>query len=773
MYRNADRPGPEQWRPGRRELLATSAAIAVAAALPGRAGAAAPPPAEWPHTTPIEGGSITVYQPQATAWPNQQTLTARAAVEVDLKGKPAIFGTVEVRGETRVDQQAGIVTFSAPQLVGSHFPSLDTGPAEQLAGALRAALAKMPPRRIPLDTILLSLHRPAETTNVAVDNTPPRIFSSSRPASLVVFDGAPVLAPITGAPLSYAVNTNWDVVFDPEGKRWYLLIGQGWMEAPDWSGPWQEAGPLPAAFRQVPATADFATIHAAVPGKKLTVVPTIFVSDKPAEIIVTDGPPAFTAIPGTALRYASNANADLFYDSSDGLYYYLTSGRWFSAPGLGGPWAFATAHLPGDFARIPPSGPAGHVLASVPGTAAAQTAVIAAQIPRQATVKRSAASLTVAYVGTPEFRPIPGTSMTYAVNTTSQVIGVDGRFYACEQGVWFVAPAPTGPWSLADAIPPVIYTIPPSSPLYNVTYVQVYSATPEAVTYGFGAGYMMGFITAGLLVYGTGYYWPPVVVPGRVPAYLPYPYTYAGAVLYNPATGAWARGGAVYGPYGAARAGVAYNPATGGWARGAAVYGPYGGAGAWSRYNPSTGTYAHGSAAWSDGYGSAHGSFYNPRYGVAGTTEQNANPYARWGSSTVSGPDRTVNTASASNARGSAGAFSSSTGAEGAAVHGANGNSAAVARGRNGDVYAGNDGNVYRHTDSGWSKWDNGSWNQVQQPQRTGQYETRQPQQAAPAARSTDWDQLRQDQQARSYGDRYGGGYGGGRFGGGGGRFRR
>ena len=308
-----------------------------------------------------------------------------------------------------------------------------------------------------------------------------------------------------------------------------------------------------------------------------------------------------------------------------------------------------------------------------------------------------------------------GTSILYAVTTAEQVLKIGNTYFACYQGAWFVSSTPTGPWILADSIPPEIHTIPPSSPLYNVTYVQVYGATPTTVTYGYTAGYMMGFVTAGVLVYGTGYYYPPVVLPGPVPIYYPYPYSYAGNVWYNSTTGAWARGGSIYGPYYGASAGRYYNPTTGGWAQGAAVYGPYGGAGAWSAYNPNTGTYSHGSAVWGGGSGTGYASFYNPRYGVSGSTTQNVNPYGRWGSSTVSGPNKTVNTASGSNARGSAGAFSSSTGAAGAGYHNrATGSSGGVAKGANGDVYAGRDGNVYRHTDDGWSKWNNGSWNPVQ-----------------------------------------------------------
>jgi hypothetical protein len=416
---------------------------------------------------------------------------------------------------------------------------------------------------------------------------------------------------------------------------------------------------------------------------------------------------------------------------------------------------------------IPPEGARSQVLASVPGTSEAQLAVLKAQIPQQATLKRSAAKPIVTYAGQPEFKPIPGTDLTYAVNTAFQVIGTGGKYYVCDKGAWFVGPTPNGPWVLADSIPPAIHTIPPSSPVYNVSYVNVYGSTPESVTYGYTAGYAMGFVTAGLLVYGTGYYYPPYVVPGAVPVYYPYPYSYAGSVWYNPATATWARGGTVYGPYGgAATAGAAYNPATGAWARGAAVYGPYGGAGAWSYYNPNTGTYARGGAVWGPNGGTASGSFYNPRYGVAGSTTQNANAYSRWGSSTVSTPTRTVNTASASNARGAAGGFSSSTGAAGAGVHSnATGRNAGVARTPTGNVYAGADGNVYRHTDNGWSKWNDGGWQSEQRPSNGGGS-------SRSTLNSDGYRQLEQDRFARFQGGGRGfSGAAGGRFGGE--RFRR
>ncbi len=766
--------------------------LMLAVLLFGRIAAHAQDATTWPHTvTGPNGATVEVYQPQAISWPDEKTLTARMALAITPPGgKMPILGTIVLSFATTTDNATRLVSLADPKLTSSHFPSLDTAQAQQFDEKIAAVLRTLQLKQVPLDAVVLSLKElPQTLKQVAVNNDPPTIFHADRPASLVVFDGEPVLAPAGNSGLKFAVNTNWDVFVDPAGSgTWYLLNNGSWLAASAATGPYKPVIKLPPAFARLPADANFADARKAMPPKPVTAakVPTIFVSTKPAEIIVTDGAIQFAAIPGTGLQYVKNTASDLFFDTAHGRFYYLVSGRWFSAPGLDGPWVFASNDLPPDFSLIPPGSTQGHVLASVPGTSQAQLAVLQAQIPQQATLKRDDAKLTVSYAGTPDFKPIPGTDLIYAVNTSFEVIGAGGKYYVCYQGAWFVGPSPTGPWTLADGVPPGIHSIPPSSPLYNVTYVNVYGSTPATVTYGYTAGYTMGYVAAGVVVYGTGYYYPPYIVPGVVPVYYPYPYSYAGSVWYNPATSTWARGGTVYGPYGGAvTAGTAYNPATGAWAHGAAVYGPYGGAGAWSAYNPTTGTYAHGSAAWGPYGGTANASFSNPRYGVSGSTTQNANAYSRWGSSTISGPHQTINTASGSNARGSASAFSSSTGAAAAGIHTNTGNNAAIGRTASGNVYAGADGNAYKHTDSGWSKWNNGSWQPVQPPasqrsQQTlgGSAGTARTQ--TPASRQTlssgSYQQLEQDRFARFQGGSEGRQFSapeGRSFGGGGGRFRR
>jgi hypothetical protein len=776
-----------------------------------RAGGPAPD-AAWPHAMTVNGASVVVYQPQAIDWPRHETLTTREAIAITPPGaKSAVLGTTEISFSTQTDAATGNVLLSNPQLLASHFPTLDTDQAARFEQQIKTALPGIHARPVALQSVILSLKQPAEPEGDALNNDPPTIFYSDKPASLVVFDGEPVMAPVGNTGLSFAVNTNWNLFI--AGSDWYLLNNGSWMKAPSYSGPYQPVSRLPPAFATIPADANFAAVRNAIPPKpgRPSVVPVIFVSTKPAEIIVTNGPPQFAPVAGTGLQSVRNTNSVLFFEPSSGRYFLLVSGRWFAAHGFDGPWTYATNSLPPDFALIPPEGPQAKVLASVPGTSQAQLALLQAQVPRQATLKKDTAKLNVVYAGPPQFKPLPGTAMTYAVNTSFQVIETGGRFYVCYQGAWFVGPSPTGPWQLAESVPQVIYTIPPSSPMYNVTYVKVYAATPTAVTYGYTSGYTMGFVTAGVLVYGTGYYYPPMVIAGPVPVYYPYPYSYVGNVSYNASSGGWARGGAIYGPYGGvAKGGTTYNPNTGAYGAAGAIYGPNGGVGGFSYYNPTTGGYARGSASWSNGYGSANASYYNPRTGVTGTTNQNANPYERWGSSTFSGPNQTVNTASGSNARGSAGGFQSSTGAAGAGYSGVNGNRGGAVKTQNGDVYAGHDGNAYQHSSNGWSQWNNGGWQPVNPPssnaaqanrqqttpsasasasstpanrtqstqsQRmaTGQSGTRSPQGGSRQTMdSASYQQLEQDRQARVAGNQRFGGNGssfGGR--GGGGRFRR
>jgi hypothetical protein len=266
-----------------------------------------------------------------------------------------VLGVIEVAFATQTDVAERTVVLTDPKLVSSRFPSLDTAQAAQFEERIKTALANLPPKRVPLATLVMVCANKPKPRPRWRSTTRRAHFVSARAASLVVFDGEPVLAPIAGSSLSFAVNTNWDVFFDAGSKTWYLLNNGGWLAAPDAKGPWMPAGNLPPAFAALPADANFADVKKQIPGRPIAArdAPTIFVSTTPAAIVVTNGPPQYVAIPGTSLQYAANTDAPLFRDTAGGRVYYLVSGRWFAAASLDGPWTFATNALPADFARIP------------------------------------------------------------------------------------------------------------------------------------------------------------------------------------------------------------------------------------------------------------------------------------------------------------------------------------------------------------------------------------------------------------------------------------
>src|ERR1044072_1418435 len=138
---------------------------------------------------------------------------------------------------------------------------------------------------------------------------------------------------------------------------------------------------------------------------------------------------------------------------------------------MNGPWQYVSGEkVPRDAANIPATHQKAAVLVSVPGTPQAKEALIPNAIPQTATITRNAATVTVNYDGSPQFKSIENTTLRYAVNTSTPVIRIDASsYYAVQNGVWFVATSAIGPWAVATSVPVAIYSIPVSSPLHYVT----------------------------------------------------------------------------------------------------------------------------------------------------------------------------------------------------------------------------------------------------------------------------------------------------------------
>ena len=96
--------------------------------------------------------------------------------------------------------------------------------------------------------------------------------------------------------------------------------------------------------------------------------------------------------------------------------------------------------------------------------------------------------------GAPTFKPLEGTSLEYAVNTATPIVRVGGSVYAVENGIWFTASSVDGPWRLATSVPIEIYSIPPTSPLYYVTFARIYATSGDTMFVGYTPGYQGTYI---------------------------------------------------------------------------------------------------------------------------------------------------------------------------------------------------------------------------------------------------------------------------------------
>ncbi len=655
-----------------------------------------PPDPGWPRQRTNEQGRLVYYQPQVDEWKDFNDLNFRMAFTLTPTGQKEVVGIIVLQAQTDVNVDEHSVLLSNFKITEVTLPSVA---AEKKPDVDKLVRSFLPPDH----TVVMSLDRLVATVekskarppSVKVQNDPPTIFVSNTPAILLSVEGEPVRADIAGTSLGFVVNSNFPLFFEKEGaKEYYLYGGEQWLKAASLEGPWAASPKLPADMYKVatdPKWKEMEKPILSLSGKGKP--PTVFYTNKPAEVILFKGEPSYAQIPGTQLSYATNTDADLFVHNTTKDYYYLAAGRWFRSADLKGPWTYSTAELPPDFAKIPEDNPAARVLVSVPRTDEAKDAVLLAQVPTTAVVDPKAAEQAkVTYNGKPEFKAIEGTSLEYATNTPDKVIKAGNAYYLCLQGVWFTSPYPDGPWLTAKTVPQEIYSIPPNSPVYNVTYVKQSTTDEGTVEASYTAGYMGTYIVGdedgAYLANGTGYYYPAYwgyPIDGY-PYYYPYAATYGVGSYYNPYTGAYGVARGVYGPYAGAGVASAYNPYTGTYARGGTAYGPYGSRSAAQAYNPYTGTYA--------------------------ATRQGSNTYGNWGKSVVSKGDTAALTKHYSNANGTIGSIKTSTGGGAIGVNTKNGGGFA-GKTAGGDMYAGRNGNVYKNTGDGWSQYGNGSWSSV------------------------------------------------------------
>ncbi|MEP6475529.1 MAG: carbohydrate-binding family V/XII [Gemmatimonadota bacterium] len=494
----------------------------------------------WPREIVTDTARIVIYQPQVDSLKGDVVFSRSAiSIEARPKGDP-VFGATWSSARMTTDRDANTVHLHDIDVLRVRFPAADSARQEELAELIEKVAATWD-LTTSLETIKTSLAAAQEERGTAADlkTEPPAIVLARSPTVLVVFDGTPQLRPLANTSYQRVINTPYAVVYDPGTRVYYLTGARHWYRASAATGPYTSIPAPPEAIAHLvpPDTAAADTESGAAPS--------IMTATTPTELLATDGDPQFSPISGTDLLYVTNTQGDLFKDIGSQNYFVLLSGRWYASRTLAGPWTFtAPDALPGGFARIPPDSPKGNVLVSVAGTSQADDAVADASVPQTAAINRKDATLDVAYDGEPRFEDVTGTRVSYAVNTSTSVLRINGLYYACSDAVWYVANSATGPWAVSDSVPDEVQSIPPSSPMYNVKYVQVYESTPDVVYVGYTPGYLGIYPYYGTVVYGTGWDYPPYYGPAY---FYPRPYTWGFHAHYWPYWGwgygdRWSRG---------------------------------------------------------------------------------------------------------------------------------------------------------------------------------------------------------------------------------------
>jgi hypothetical protein len=438
--------------------------------------------ADWPRTLPLKQGTVTIYQLQVDEMKDDVIHFRAALAYRETAGSEPVFGAGWFESRVEIDQSHRIVHPTGLKVTDTRFPE----GTDDVQAELSAVLAQESPvwnLDFSLDELQDAL-KTVEAESLAaqsLNTTPPRIIYRDHPALLISIDGDPILRAIEDSSLEAVINTPYPLIFD--GSHYYLNAAKDvWYRADQATGPYQfESRPPVEIVAMVNAEESGATDEPPAEPVTAASAPEIVVSTEPAELIVTEGPAAFVPLVDDLL-VLQNSEDDVFMHVSSQEFYIVLAGRWYQSRSLDGPWTYRPAdELPAAFTNIPGDSDQADSRVYVAGTDEAKDAVLDAQVPQTAAVERGEVDIDVEYDGEPVFDPVDGTDLEYANNTGSTVIQSDGLYYLVEDGVWYVATSPNGPWQVSAQRPQQVDAILPTSPVYNVKYVRIYDSTPRVV----------------------------------------------------------------------------------------------------------------------------------------------------------------------------------------------------------------------------------------------------------------------------------------------------
>jgi hypothetical protein len=494
----------------------------------------------WPKEIPFKnGGKATIYQPQPESLEGNK-IVCRSAISInETPTSQTIFGAIFYVAYLTTDKDSRTAVIDSISISNIKFSvEADQSKVDKLVALIEKEVPKWN-MEIALDALVATIRKDYPNAEV-YNNDPPKIFYTTKPTSLVILDGEPIIKNDKDLDADRVLNT--PALIFKEGSQWNMYNGGIWYKSTSVTDGWTAEKTM---SKKVQSINDQIKKQEKEnnDGKASTDKPEvtdILVSTVPAEVIQSKGEPVYKAIEGTSLQYVSNTSNNIFKDTKSQSIYILIAGRWYKSSSLNGPWTFNEPDkMPEDFTKIPEGSEKDNVLASIAGTDAAEEAMIDAEIPQTAKVDRKKATVKVEYDGTAKFENIEGTSLQRAENSNLTILkDASGKYFALDNGVWFTASSATGPWSVATERPKEVENIPMKSAAYNSKFVHIYEVTPEYTIQGYTAGYLGSYIQGDpVLVFGTGFYYHPWY--GSI--FYPAPCTWGFGFSYNPWTG-WSMG---------------------------------------------------------------------------------------------------------------------------------------------------------------------------------------------------------------------------------------
>ena len=503
-------------------------------------GTASPASTAWPQVVRDGDRAFTVFAPCFVSYDGANALIEQAVVRGDGANRAAGAGRATIAAAAVPGAGAGELELNGFVVQSLSFDGA-AAPEDERASLQRAigGRAFATTRRAVTHDMVITNLRGASTDGLGDDA--PAFRVERRRTALVTLDGEPRAVPVAGTGWNRIGNTPFVVLQAPDGSFRVRLGPARWMASGTLADGYAPCDAPPAdvlaALGPQPVAAGTGMAPAATPKP----APAVVVVTEPTVLVWTDGDPQPVPV-ATGVEWVPNAHPVLL--RAGDAWWTLGSGRWFRASALDGAWArVAPADVPAAFAMLPSGSTFAAAKASVPHTPEAVNAVASTLERRAITVSRSDAYCSTRWNGEPAWQPVGTTPMRISVNASQPVLESGGRWYCCDNAVWFTAAAPTGPWDLCEALPDEIDTAPPGSAAFPLTFVDVLASDDRSVTFAWTPGYFGTYVDAGTVVFGSGWAAPPVpYAVGGGTAWAPQPQTFGMDASFDADTGTFAAG---------------------------------------------------------------------------------------------------------------------------------------------------------------------------------------------------------------------------------------